>query len=105
LSEQPVGLLSGAVAAVVGMSDFLKIPKVRKRTAGWAHMVINVTALVLTLLNFLLRLGNPTLIIIPVGAVISIIVASLLAVGGWYGGELVYRHKVSVIGKGDAEIS
>ena len=29
------GLGSGIVAAIIGMSDFLQIERVRKRTAGW----------------------------------------------------------------------
>lgn len=28
----------------------------------------------------------------------SLVVATLLAVGGWYGGELSFRHKIGVIG-------
>lgn len=46
------GLAGGVVAAIIGMSDFLRIERVRKRTAGWAHMVLNVTLLVLTAVNF-----------------------------------------------------
>jgi uncharacterized membrane protein len=100
-----LGLLAGVMAALIGLFDFVKIPKVRKRTAGWAHMIFNVTALVLTLVNFGLRLGNSTNIIIPIGLVISLAVASLLGLGGWYGGELTFRHKVGVIGAGDREVS
>jgi uncharacterized membrane protein len=29
--------------------------------------------------------------------------ATLLGISGWYGGELVYRHKIAVIGYGDSE--
>lgn len=93
-----LGGLSGILAALVGMLDFLRIPRVGKRTAGWAHMLLDVAALILTGINFGLRVGNPETIIIPVGAIISILVATLLGVGGWYGGELTFRHKVAVIG-------
>ncbi len=97
------GLLTGIVAAVVGMSDFLKIGRVRKHTAGWAHMYTNVTALVLTLINFLLRFGSRTENIVYTGLLISVVVATLLGIGGWFGGELIYRHKIAVIGYGDRE--
>jgi uncharacterized membrane protein len=100
-----LGLLTGVMAALVGLFDFFKIPKVRKRTAGWAHMILNVSALVLTLINFGLRLGNSTTVIVPTGILLSVVVASLLGLGGWYGGELTFRHKVGVIGSGDAETS
>ena len=93
-----LGLIAGILAAVVGMSDFLKIPKVRKRTAGWAHMAFNVTALVLTAINFWFRLNSPEAFILPTGLLVSLLVATLLGVGGWYGGELTFRHKVGVIG-------
>jgi uncharacterized membrane protein len=92
------GFTSGIVAALTGMLDFLKIDRVRKRRAGWAHMIGNVTALSLTLINWLLRWNNPADAIVPTGFLLSLIVASLLGVTGWYGAELIYRHKVAVIG-------
>ena len=93
-----LGLVAGILAAIAGMSDFVKISRVRKRTAGWVHMTINVVALVMTAINFWLRLDNPIAFIVPVGAITSLVVATLLGVGGWYGGELSFRHKVGVIG-------
>jgi uncharacterized membrane protein len=93
-----LGGLSGILAGLMGMVDFVRVPRVRKRTAGWAHMVINITALVMTFINLGLRLGNPIANIIPTGIILSLIVATLLGVGGWYGGELTFRHKVGVIG-------
>jgi uncharacterized membrane protein len=58
----------------------------------------NVAALVLSLINLILRQGNPAEPIVPTGLAISIVVASLLGVTGWFGGELTFRHKVGVIG-------
>ena len=92
------GFISGLVAAVVGMSDFLRIDRVRKRSAGWIHMTGNITAMVLTLINWALRWNNVEGAILPLGLIISTIVASLLAIGGWFGAELIYRHKIAVIG-------
>ncbi|MDF5730173.1 MAG: DUF2231 domain-containing protein [Rhizonema sp. PD38] len=94
------GLVGGLAAALTGMLDFLRIQRVRKRTAGWAHLILNVSALVLTIVNLLLRLNNPVSSILPWGLILSVVVATLLGFSGWYGGELVYRHKVSVIGNG-----
>jgi uncharacterized membrane protein len=93
-----LGGLAGILAALVGMFDFIKVKKVRRRTAGWAHMLINVTALILTFVNLGLRLDNPEATIVPIGISLSLVVATLLAVGGWYGGELSFRHKIGVIG-------
>jgi uncharacterized membrane protein len=66
------------------------VKKVRRRTAGWAHMLINVTVLILTFVNLGLRLNNPQTAIIPIGITLSSVVAVLLAVGGWYGGEISF---------------
>jgi uncharacterized membrane protein len=92
------GFLSGIVAAITGMLDFLKINRVRERRAGWAHMIGNVAALALTLANVLLRWNTPVEAVLPAGIILSTIVAGLLGITGWYGGELVYRHKIAVIG-------
>lgn len=93
------GFVSGIVAALTGMMDFLKIDRVRKRRAGWIHMIGNVTALTLSLINWLLRINNGAAeAILPTGLILSLIVATLLGVTGWYGAELIYRHKVAVIG-------
>ncbi|MDY6901313.1 MAG: DUF2231 domain-containing protein [Cyanobacteriota bacterium] len=95
------GFLVGILAGITGMLDFFRIGRTRFRTAGWAHMALNIAALLLTLINLLLRLGSTAGAILPWGLAISTIVATLLGVSGWYGGELVYRHKISVIGNGN----
>jgi uncharacterized membrane protein len=92
------GFVSGVIAAIAGIMDFIGIDRVRKRTAGWAHMIGNAAALLLTLANWVLRLGNYTGFIFPIGIAISTLVAALLGLTGWYGAELIYRHKVAVIG-------
>ncbi|MDX2100596.1 MAG: DUF2231 domain-containing protein [Leptolyngbyaceae cyanobacterium bins.59] len=97
------GILTGVLAAVTGMSDFLRIKRVRKRSAGWAHMVLNVAALSLSLISLLLRWRDYTGAILPTGLILSVIVAGALGLSGWYGAELVYRHKVAVIGYGNSE--
>ncbi|MGL5832613.1 MAG: DUF2231 domain-containing protein [Waterburya sp.] len=96
-----LGGLSGIMAALVGIADFVRVRKVRQRTAGWAHMSINIIVLVMTFINFGLRLDDPQTAILPTGIALSLIVATLLAIGGWYGGELSFRHKIGVIGADD----
>lgn len=95
------GLALSLVAALTGLLDFLRIERVRKRTAGWAHLGLNVAAIAFTLVNVILRWNNVTEAIWPTGIIISVLVALLLGFSGWYGGELVYRHKIAVIGYGD----
>lgn len=95
-----LALAGGIIAAIIGMSDFLQIERVRKRTAGWAHMYLNVTLLVLSAVNLYLRLGNPAGAILPWGLVLSTIVGTMVSLSGWYGAELSYRHKIGVVGSG-----
>lgn len=92
------GLLAGVAAAVVGMLDFIRIPRVRSRTAGWAHMWLNVAVLALSAVNFAIRLFYSETIILPMGLILSLVVATLLIASGWYGGELTFRHKVGIVG-------
>jgi uncharacterized membrane protein len=92
------GLVSGVLAALIGMADFLKIRRVRERQAGWVHMFGNIAALIATLINFVLRWDNAVNAVIPIGLLLSIAVSALLGITGWFGGELVYRHKIAVVG-------
>lgn len=100
-----IGLLSGVAAAIVGMFDFFKIPRVRNRRAGWVHMALNVAVLVLSTGNFVLRFISPIGTILPIGIALSWIVATLLLASGWYGGELMFRHKVGIVGPGESHLS
>ena len=95
-----LGLLGGIIAAITGMSDFLRIERVRKRTAGWTHLILNVAILVLTALNLILRFGDPESRILPWGFFISLVVGTLTSITGWFGAELSYRHKIGVVGAG-----
>jgi uncharacterized membrane protein len=90
------GLVMGALAAVFGLIDFLTIPRARTGHAGWVHFLGNATALVLALVNLLLRLGQHEA---ATGGelALSVIVVLVLLVTGWLGGELAYRYKIGVI--------
>ncbi len=94
------GLLMGLVAALTGLLDFFKINRVRQHSAGWIHMIGNIIALGLSFVNLFLRWNNQSSAIVPTGIILSLVVATVLGITGWYGAELVYRHKVAVIGYG-----
>ena len=93
-----VGFAAGILAAITGFSEFFKVKRVRDRSAGWSHMGGNMAVMVLTLINLVLRQGNPAEPIVYTGLAISVVVATLLGITGWYGGELSFRHKIGVIG-------
>lgn len=92
------GLVTGVVAAITGLLDFVRIYRAREHKAGWIHLIGNVIVLVLSGINLLIRWNNIADAISPWGLILSLTVATLLGVTGWYGGELVYRHKIAVVG-------
>jgi uncharacterized membrane protein len=89
-----VGLVMAALAAVAGLTDFFGDKRIQSGDAI-KHMLANVTAVVLELVNLLLRLGNPDFIP-SAGVYISGVVVLILLYSGWKGGELVFRHGVGV---------
>ena len=89
-----IGLVMAALAAATGLTDFLGDKRIQGADAV-KHMLANVTAVVLEVINLILRLKNPDAIASP-GVYISGIVVLILAYSGWKGGDLVYRHGIGV---------
>src|SRR6185437_12803441 len=87
----------GLLAAAFGLTDFLTIPRARQGSTGWVHFLGNLLAVVLALVNVLLRLGDAAAAIVPGGLILSFVTVGILLVTGWMGGELAYRFKVGVI--------
>ena len=89
------GLVMAALAAVAGLTDYLGDERLRRLSDALKHMLANVVAVVLELVNFVLRLNNPDFIG-STGVYISGVVVLILLYSGWKGGDLVYRHGVGV---------
>jgi uncharacterized membrane protein len=90
-----VGLVMAALAAVAGLTDYVGDAKLRSSSDALKHMLANVTAVVLELVNFFLRLNNPDFIG-STGVYISGVVVLILLYSGWKGGDLVFRSGVGV---------
>jgi uncharacterized membrane protein len=90
------GLITGAIAAVFGLIDFLTIERVREHSAGWIHFIGNAAVLIIALISVLMRWDNPEAAVMPWGLLLSVVTGLILIVTGWYGGELAYRHKVGI---------
>jgi uncharacterized membrane protein len=89
-----IGLVMAALAAVAGLTDFLGDKRIQGSDAI-KHAVANVTAVVLELVNLLLRRGNDAFIG-STGVWISLVVVLILLYSGWMGGRLVYIHGIAV---------
>ena len=89
-------LVTAALAAVTGLTDFLGDARIRAIGHAWQHMIGNVVAVVLSAVNLLIRLGDPQAAVLPLGLALSAVVVLLLLFTGWRGGDLVYRHKVGI---------
>lgn len=90
------GVISGLVAAVFGLIDFLAIPGgTRAKRVGAVHGGGNVLVVVLFALSWFLRFDNPAQPeLLPV--LVSAVAASLSLFTAWLGGELVGRLAVGV---------
>ena len=90
------GVIGGLVAAVPGLIDWLAIPSgTRAKAVGLWHGGGNVVAIVLFIVSWLLRVGEPG----EPGAIpiiLSVVGVILSGVTGWLGGELVERLGVGV---------
>ena len=89
-----VGLVMGALAAVAGLTDFVGDKRIEGADAI-KHAAANVTAVVLEIVNLVLRLKNPDSIG-STGVWISLVVVLILLYSGWMGGRLVYIHGIGV---------
>lgn len=100
------GLIGGLVAALFGLIDYLNIPSgTRAKRIGMYHGLVNLGAVLLFALSFLLRwnvpgdvsTNDPT----TTALLCSFLGAGLALLGGWFGGELVERLGVSVYPNAD----
>ena len=83
-------LVMAALAAVSGSTDFLGERRIRAIWDAWLHMIGNVVAVLLSLINFYLRYANGAEGgVFPWGIWISLIVVVLLVFNGWKGWNLV----------------
>jgi uncharacterized membrane protein len=89
-----VGLVMAALAAVAGLTDFLGDKRIQGADAV-KHMLANVTAVVIELVNLILRVPNPGFID-STGVYLSGLVVLILLYRGWKGGDLVFRHGIGV---------
>ena len=88
------GLITGGLAALAGLIDFAGDQRIRRIGAAKVHMIINLSVWVIELFNVFVHSRDGWTSVVPTGIALSIVAVALLAVSGWLGGSLVYRHGV-----------
>lgn len=91
------GLITAALAAVLGLTDFLGDHRIRAINDAWWHAGSNVVVVLIQLASWYLRYTGGPAAVVPTGLVLSVIAAVILLFAGWKGGELVFRHHVAVV--------
>lgn len=93
------GIIGAAAAAIPGFIDWLTLTdRDTVKVANW-HARVNIITLVIFIASFCLRTsGGAALIagmpLLPI--ILSIVGVVGLAIAGWLGGELVFKHGVAV---------
>lgn len=91
-----LGVICGLLVAIPGLIDWLSIPASHEaKSIGLLHLSSNVLGLILFSVSWLLRYDQPdswsTLaFLFSLGGITA------LSVGGWLGGEMVYRHGIGM---------
>lgn len=95
-----LGLVAALPAAASGFWDLVTLPPDHPAEAtGWWHMGAMSTALCCFLGSVLLHRGDLAAATPPASALVLAVVGTVVTlVGGWLGGELVFRHGVAVAG-------
>jgi uncharacterized membrane protein len=88
------GIIGAVFAVIPGFIDLFSMNPSRVRSIGILHMSLNIAALLIFIIDALLR-NDITNVGIPV-LILSIIGVVLIGISGWFGGELVYRYRVAV---------
>jgi uncharacterized membrane protein len=90
------GIATALLAVLAGFIDFFGERQIRRLRRAWYHMIGNLTAVVLSIANFIVHTRDGAAAVIPTGITLSVAVVILLLFNGWMGGELVFRHGVGV---------
>jgi uncharacterized membrane protein len=97
------GLVTAALAALAGLTDFLGERRIRALNDAWLHAGGNVIVVLLEAWNWYARYRGGPAVVVPTGLLLSLAAVGLLLFTGWKGGELVFRHRVGVTDQAAAE--
>ena len=90
------GIGTGLLAATFGFIDFMGSDRIRSLGHALQHMIANVAAVVVAIINLAIRLQDETANVATIGVFLSGATVLILLFSGWRGGDLVYVHRVGV---------
>ena len=91
------GIAGGLAAAIFGVRDWLAIPDVsRAKRIGLRHGIASLTAILLFGASWMMRNDDPMRLPSMTALACSFLGLATLAVTGWLGGSLVFRHGIGV---------
>lgn len=87
------GIIGALIAALPGFVDLFTLHASPEKKIGLWHMAINLTIVIIYVLDFLWRRASPEYVW---QTAISAVAVLLLTVSGWLGGEMVYVYGTGV---------
>jgi uncharacterized membrane protein len=87
-------VITGVLAGIAGLVDFLGNRLIRAQGRAWLHMIGNLIALLLGLLNALIHTRDAWTSVVPYGLILSVIVVLILCFTTWLGRSMVYRYGI-----------
>lgn len=88
------GIVGALIAAVFGFTDYASLTNVHIKHLASMHMALNLTIVILYIVNAWVRHGNPASLKGPM--LLSLLCLILLGISGWLGGHMVYVAGVGV---------
>jgi uncharacterized membrane protein len=93
------GIVGALIAAVFGFTDYASLDNVHIKHTASMHMALNLTIVILYIVNAWVRHGNPASLKGPM--LLSLLCIILLVISGWLGGKMVYEYGVAVDPQGE----
>ncbi|WP_174291922.1 DUF2231 domain-containing protein [Sphingomonas bacterium] len=90
------GLVMGGLTVLAALIDFFGDARLRTIPATVLHGIGLVTAMVVALVNAFVHSRDGWTSVVPTGLVLSIVTVLLMALTGWAGRSLIYRHRLGV---------
>lgn len=93
------GLITGGLAAIAGLIDFVSTSLIRRLPHAWFHMIGNLIVMLLALFNAFVHSRDAWTSVVPTGLVLSALTVLVMLFTGCLGWAMVYRYRVGVAGR------